>query len=157
MEFALVASLLFLLLFAIVGYGLAFYRSVTVADATRAAARVGVIGATPCQMYGYVLSLVDNTSLTVDFTFPGNVTCSITNGSDSCTSSTITGVYAEAGFLTVQVDDPVTSPVPLVGLGSSYTITQSTTMMMENSSNGPVPNVPEPSSWSSGIPSWCTP
>ena len=146
-EFALVVPLLLLLLLAIVGYGLALFRTLNVANAARSAVRYGVVGASPCQMFGDVVYLMPGTSPTVNFTFPGGNQCTIVGSaqSDSCSKSE---PYTTGGYMTVQVVNAVSSPIYLPGLGTNYTITQATTMMVEDA--GTVPTVP------GTVPSWCT-
>ena len=145
-EFALVVPLLLLLLLAIVGYGLALFRTLNVANAARSAVRYGVIGASPCQMFGDVVYLMPGTTPTMTVTFPGGSQCTIaTNGStvsqspSGCDTSS-SNQYTAGGYMTVQVANPVSSPIYLPGLGTSYTITQATTMMVEDAST--VPSVP---------------
>ena len=145
-EFALVVPLLLLLLLAIVGYGLALFRTLNVANAARAAVRYGVIGASPCQMFGDILYLMPGTNPTVNFTFPGPATCTINGPAQTDSCGTTTEQYTEGGYLTVQIVNPVSSPIYLPGLGTNYTITQATTMMVENSAPMTVPGT---------VASWC--
>ena len=158
-EFALVVPLLLLLLLAIVGYGLALYRTLTVTSSVRSAVRLGIIGATPCQMYGDILYLMPGTQPTVNYTYTtadGTITtCSIAyGGPDGCTESVLSDAYSQGGYLNVQIVDPVTSPVYLPGLGTSYTITESSDMMQEQA--GTV-TAPGPTGWSPPTsPSWCS-
>ena len=141
-EFALVLPLLLLLLLAIIGYGLAFYRSLTVGNVARVTVRSGVIGATPCQMYNQATQLLQasgmNNPPTMTFTYTqpasASYVCSIPSVGNCGSPPESSGQY-----LTLSVAYPATSPVPLPGLGSSYTITQSASMMIEAPGNVSLP------------------
>ena len=156
-EFALVVPLLLLLLLAIVGYGLALYRTLTVTSSVRSAVRLGIIGATPCQMYGDILYLMPGTQPTVNYTYTATdgtvTTCTIVYGNDGCTTHVLSDAYSQGGFLNVQIVDPVTSPVYLPGLGTSYTITESSDMMQEQA--GTV-TAPAPAGWPTTPPPYLT-
>ena len=134
-EFALVLPLLLLLMLAIFGYGLAFYHSLAVGNANREGLRVAVVGATPCQVYNEDVSLLSASGMTGTPTLAFTYTeasgdpqvCSIPSEGNCSPSPTL-----ETGqWVTVALSYPATSVVPLPGLGSSYTIKNQATMMME--------------------------
>jgi len=134
-EFALVLPLLFLLLLAIVGYGLAFYHSLAVGNANREGLRVAVVGATPCQVYNEDVSLLSHSGLTAAPTLTFTYT-QANGGPEVCTvpsagNCTPPPALQPGQWVTVAMSYPATSVVPLPGLGSTYTVQNQATMMME--------------------------
>jgi hypothetical protein len=127
-QLALVLPLVLVVILAGLGYGLALYRWMRVGAIEAAAIAWVTKGATPCQVYnGTVNDLelagMDNPPTMVFGYGPGGLlghsyVCSVPS-SGNCVKapSDVTGQV-----VTVTLEYPATSPVPLPGFGSQYLI-----------------------------------
>jgi Flp pilus assembly protein TadG len=97
-EFALVAPIFLLVLFAIVDFGMAFNGWITVTNAAREGARLGTVGASAADIEQRVLDTAD----TLD---PNDLTVTVTNAQ---------GPPGESVVVTVQYDYSLM--IPLAGL-----------------------------------------
>lgn len=125
-EFAIIAPLLFLLLFGLIDFGLAINARIVAANAAREGARVGSLGGTEAQIRAQVASAsstLDQSRVTV------TVACKTPAGA-TCTSYASQATSGGTSIVTVTY---VYKWVTFVGgsFGSDLTITRSSQMRIE--------------------------
>ncbi len=122
LEFALVAPIFFLVLFAIVDFGMAFHAWITVTNSAREGARLGAVRATAAE----IETRVRDTAGSLD---DGNLSVSVTNAEGDPGESVIVDVTYDYTLIT-----PLGDLMGLVGggaIGDTFTLNSTADMRLE--------------------------
>ncbi len=121
-EFALVAPIFFLMLFAIVDFGMAFHAWITVTNSAREGARIGAVRANAAE----IDTRVRDTAATLD---DGNLSVTVTNAEGNPGESVVVEVSYEYFLIT-----PLGNFMALVGGGGiddSFNVSSTADMRLE--------------------------
>jgi hypothetical protein len=121
-EFALVAPIFFLVLFAIVDFGMAFHAWITVTNSAREGARLGAVRASAAD----IEIRVRDTASTLD---DGNLSVSVTNAEGDPGESVVVDVTYDYSLIT-----PLGGLMGMVGggaIGDSFTLSSTADMRLE--------------------------
>ncbi len=121
-EFVLVLPIFLLLLFAIIDFGMGFHAWITVTNASREGARIGVVGASETEIVNKVMSSASSLD-------PGKLSVTVTNAQGASGDPITVDVSYQYDLIT-----PLSNILTLVGgggIGSSLTFTAKTEMRLE--------------------------
>lgn len=122
LEFALVAPIFFLVLFAIVDFGMAFHAWITVTNSAREGARLGAVRAPAAD----IENRVRETASTLD---DGNLSVTVTNAEGNPGESVVVEVTYDYSLIT-----PLGGFMGMVGggaIGGSFTLSSTADMRLE--------------------------
>lgn len=121
LEFAMVAPIFFLVLFAIIDFGMAFHAWITVTNSAREGARLGVVRATAVDIEARVREAAGNLG--------DDLSVSVTNAEGAPGESVVVDVSYEYALMT-----PLGDLMGLVGggaVGDSFTLSSTADMRLE--------------------------
>jgi Flp pilus assembly protein TadG len=120
-EFAIVAPLLFMLVFGIIDFGFGFHSWNAIENAAREGARVGATDASPTNKVTDITARVQSATNFLSGPVAVSVTCSINNGTAAFAPCGAGSTWLEGDVIRVQVSYNYNFMTPLptmVGLGS---------------------------------------